>query len=293
MPYFVLSTPEKGWTVNDFGLFFSAIAIGEIAGSQIVPLASILDSNPVLFVGHVIQIIAAFVGYFLMSSIAFFNLWSFAAGMFLLGFSNGMTCVQAYCVAIADGDENMEVDLMEKIGQLIIVSNISMSFIFPIIYETMGYTAYCVVMMSIVIVMFIALVVLIICLNKKDRGDAYAVDIDDDHDKEEISHHELEEELSPIKNVELDQTNIPILNILSPSMYMLLVLKLVQCFCHQVYAITYPVVFSQDFGISSQTGGFLCAGASVLGLIVLFLNGKITNYFAKWQYPYDFILYFG
>ena len=48
-----------------------------------------------------------------------------------------------------------------------------------------------------------------------------------------------------INTVELDGTYIPIMNILSPSMYMLLILKVISCFSFQVYSITYPVVFSQ------------------------------------------------
>eukprot|EP01083_Nonionella_stella_P249280 862189_1 len=85
MPYYVLSTPEKGWSASDLGLFFSAISVGEIAGSQVVPLAAMLDSNTALFVGHFLQILGAFIGYFFMSELASFNVWLFASGMFLLG----------------------------------------------------------------------------------------------------------------------------------------------------------------------------------------------------------------
>eukprot|EP01084_Bolivina_argentea_P296431 510544_1 len=290
VPYYVLSTPEKGWTASDLGLFFSAISIGEICGSQIVPLAAFLDSNLALFTGHCIQIIAAFIGYFLMSSIMFFNIYVFAVGMGLLGFSYGLSCVQAYCTEIADGDENLEVDLMAMIGQLYIISNLVAAFALPPIYDSMGYNVYCIVMMLICIIALVAFVILIIGLQAKKKYDNI-YGIDDEEEEEEMNEHFSTQ--STITSVELDYTSIPILSILSPSMYMLLLLKVVQCFGFQVYCISYPVVFSTDFNISSAVGGFLYAGASMLGFFGLIINSKITQCFSKWGYPYDVIIYFG
>ena len=143
LPYYILSSPEKGWGAPDLAIFYSAASIGETVGSQVVPLAAVLDSNNALFIGHSIQIILPFLGYMAMSSMLFFHKWIFAAGMFSLGFSNALSVVQAYCTEIADGDENFEVDLMSQFGQLNILSNLATAFVLPAIYDARGFAAYC------------------------------------------------------------------------------------------------------------------------------------------------------
>ena len=151
LPYYVISTPERGWGPTDFALFFSAASVGETVGSQTVPLAAVLDSNNALFIGHSIQILLPFLGVLSMSlsSSFFFHKLVFAAAMFSLGYSNNLSVVQAYCTEIADGDENFEVDLMSQFGQLNILSNLVSAFVLPAIYEQKGFRAYCATLSSI------------------------------------------------------------------------------------------------------------------------------------------------
>jgi len=300
VPYYVLATPEKGWDTSDLALFFSAISIGEIVGSQVVPISALLDSDTALFCGHAIQIIATMCGYFLMSSLAMFDVYVFAAGMFLLGFGYGMSSVQAYCTEIADGDESEEVELMAMIGQLYIVSNLVSAFALPAIYDFAGYAWYCVAMMGVTVVMLIAFVVLMLCLRAKQRAykpsfHAYGAD-DETEDVVDVDTEEKETysaAAAQMKSDALDGTHIPLLSILSPSMYALLLLKMAQCLSFQVYCIAYPVAFAQDFKISSQMGGLLYGAASVLGMFGLFVNSVLAPAFVQWQYPYDVVVYFG
>lgn len=289
VPYFVLATPDKGWSSNDLGLFFSAISVGEIAGSQIVPLAASFDTNSALFIGHGVQIVATFIGYFCMSSIAFFSVWVFSAGMFLLGFGYGISAVQAYCTGIAGGDENLELDLMGMIGKIYIISSVTYAFAIPPIYDVFGYTAYCIVMMLLSLVMLLALIVLVLCFVRREYREQQELgsECDELSDVNDLSKQ------STGQSLQLEETHIPILNIISPSMYMLLLLKAMQCFAYQVYVIAYSVAFSADFGITSQIGGALFAGSSMLGFVGLYFNGLIRSYLVKWQYPFDLILYFG
>jgi len=306
LPYYVISTPEKGWTASDLALFYSAASVGEIAGSQVVPLAAVLDSNNVLFIGHFIQYILAFVGFFSLSSMLFFDYWVFTAGMFSMGFSYQLGAVQAYCTEIADGDENFEVDLMSQLGQLNIVSNLFTSFVLPLIYDQYGFAAYCATMMAITVLMLTALIVLVFNLKAIEREytpsfhsftPEESTEPDDDSSSKS-SPSKLSSKAQSCKSwtssshITLESTSIPITSYLSPSMYMLLMLKSAQCFGLQVYCIATPVVFAQDFGISSQLGGVMYGMAVIFGVVGVWLNMKMGSIFPSWEYPYDISVYF-
>ena len=142
LPYYVMSTPEYGWGASDLALFYSAISVGEIAGAQVVPLAAVLDSNNALYIGHAIQMIVPFVGFFCMSSMFFFDYWLFTMGLFGIGFSNALSAVQAYCTEIADGDQDFEVELMSQLGQLNILCQLVNAFVLTAIYDTCGFAVY-------------------------------------------------------------------------------------------------------------------------------------------------------
>merc|ERR1719249_245687 len=118
-------------------------------------------------------------------------------------------------------------------------------------------------MMFIVFGMLCCLLVLVVCLKAREaeykpsyhsftpdgEDDAYSVDDEDRSSVADVSLKSLE------KHVQLEMTAIPITRYLSPSLYMLLLLKVAQSFYAQVYCIAYPVVFAQDFGISPSVGG--------------------------------------
>ena len=95
------------------------------------------------------------------------------------------------------------------------------------------------------------------------------------------------------KRAELQATEIPLIRYLSPSMFMLLLVKVVQSFAHQVYCISAPVVFAKDFNISPQLGGFLHGACAICGVIVIACDAKISARFKSWGYPFNVSLYFG
>lgn len=310
VPYYVLSTPNLGWNVNDLGFIFSSIALGEIVGSQTVPLAAVLDSNLALFIGHFIQLLSAFIGYFLMSGIITHNYWIFVTGMFCVGFSYATSCVQAYSTEIAQGDEILELRLMSNMGQWYIAACLTSAFVLPPIYQYLGFDSYCLFNMVLAVIAVCALFTIVIGLTNK----AYEMDSENkdekvnnkeefaDTDGEDDEEENLNSSNIPKKSVinrsttitskNLDEVRIPLLSILSPSMYALLALKVVQCFSFQVYAISYPVIFNDVFLISPSIGGYLYAAGAIFGICGLFTNEKIKSIYDRWEYPWDVVLYF-
>jgi len=289
VPFFVLSTPERGWGVTDLTFLFSAVSIGEVIGSQIVPLASFLDSDNALFTGHGIQITCAFIGHFLMSSILFFDLWAFAAGMFLVGFSFGTTCVQAYSTEIADGDETLEVELMSCVGQLYLIAQLVNSFGLSAIYGAYGFTAFSAVSMLMAVIMLVSFVVLVIALKTAEDED----DDDTEEDLSSMSCSELTDSESTgvlsqkSFKIELQATAIPLLSFMSPSMWVLLLAKFIQATCMQMYGIAYAVVFSQDFNVSAPMAGILWGVSTILAYVCLLFFSRFMSY------PFDFLVWLG
>ena len=158
-------------------------------------------------------------------------------------------------------------------------------------------------MMAVTFVMFASLLVLIVCLKMQEKeyrpsfhsfekdennspGNDPALQLVPPQDSPDKNSAELQ------KHVELEQTSIPLTSYLSPSMYMLLLLKVVQSFAFQVYCIAAPVVFAADFDISAQIGGILYGLAAIFGVLGIFLNTKIGAVLKGWEYPYDIVVYF-
>lgn len=160
-------------------------------------------------------------------------------------------------------------------------------------------------MMTLTFVMFVALMVLMICLKSREQQYAAYSSFDDEQSSfgiaDEASRRSSAASSASQRNsmqssvsshIELQETSIPVTRYLSPSMYMLLALKVGQSVIHQVYCIAAPVAFVTAFGITSQIGGMLHGAAAVCGVIGIYMNGKIGGKVKKWEYPWDVSLYF-
>jgi len=266
LPYHVLETPHLGWGVADLSVLFSALSVGEVVGSQIVTVASYFSSDTALFVGHAIQIVSALLGHFLMSPVWVFDLRLFAVGMFILGFSYGTNSVQTYSALIADGDVVLEVKLQSNVGAMYLLSTLFGAFVISTIYTAFGYTAYNVLSMVLSVLMLSAFIALMISM-ESHRPRAGTAEIPVPRTKEQA-----------------EGTEMSSVAMLSPSMWVLLVVKFAQSTSMQIYLLATSVVFSQHFGISAQFGGNLWGTGTVIACVVMWCTPK------RFTYPFDVAL---
>ena len=98
IPFYLVSTPENGWTVSDLSIIFTANNIGQIVASQICMVAECSKShrNAILFIGHLMQFVMGIIGFTIMSSFFGFNLTLFCIAAFLLGLCADITTMQVF-----------------------------------------------------------------------------------------------------------------------------------------------------------------------------------------------------
>ena len=291
VPYYLIEH-KSNWTGTQLGILYALNSVGEICGQQVIPFAAIFDSNIGLFIGHASQIIMGLVGYIFISGIIIDGYIFFVIGMFLIGYSYGMTCVQAYVTEISDDDDDIELSIMSTIGKLYILGYLFQSFILTNVYDIFYWKGFCYFQSLLCFISLISLAILIYkILNKiKDYEDELGLDFSNinTNTRERIN----EEDSSSLKKpTYLDAAKIPYTSILSPSLYMLLFLKIGHQLATQIYVITYPTVFTL-WGITPNIGGYLFACGSIFGCLILFINAEMRKCFKFWEYPYDIIFYF-
>ena len=170
IPYYVLSTPEHGWTVSDLSVIFALLNVGGITASQICMVAGKFPKrgNTILFMGHCLQFTMGFVGYVIMSSFFGFNKPLFYLGAFLNGFCKDHTTIQAYGPLVSDNEETQK-RMLAKICRVVIGSGIINSFLLPALYANAGFQAFCAVIsvLSLVALAFLFVMWSLIVRNKK------------------------------------------------------------------------------------------------------------------------------
>lgn len=280
IPYYVLSTPENGWTVSDLSIIFATFNIGGIVASQICMVAECAKThrNFVLSILHLLAFVFGFIGFLLMSSIFGFNMPLFYFGAFLSGISKDTTTIQSYgpLVSRTDGAKKA---LMAKVGKVIISAGIINSFLLPAVYENAGFQLFCGVMCIYQIMAIIALCTLWHFIRKnKDNSNT------DKHDQVRGAKTNAESQ---------SEVKIPLLKLLSPSMFILLGIVFLSGLFQKMYTSSYPIVFVSHFGISATVGGYLNAAAALFAFLVLSILLKLSSRSKVFQYPYDVIFLFG
>ena len=68
IPYYVLSTPQNGWTSHDLAVIFGLFCAGNIVGSQSTSITSLVISNSSigLFIAHSLELTSGIIGWFLV-----------------------------------------------------------------------------------------------------------------------------------------------------------------------------------------------------------------------------------
>lgn len=281
IPYHILATPEKGWTVSDLSIIFAAVNIGGIVASQICLVAEIFQKHRdcVLFSLHLLTFVSGILGFVFMSGILGFDVHLFYFGAFLCGICHDITTVQSYGPRISTSDE-IQKDLLAKIGQMVIISGIISSFLLPAIYENAGFMIFCAVICG-----SEAVAVLIFCILIWNL-------VGPKHQHPSEPNMENSEDAnSRLKRMSTKTfVKIPLLKLLSPSMFMLLAILTICAVIDTLYLTAYPIVFAEDFDISSTVGGYLYAASSIFSLLVLSILTALSGRSKLCQYPYDLVL---
>ena len=271
IPYHVLSTPENGWTISDLSIIFVTFNLGSIAASQICGLAesSTKWMNTIIFVGHLTQFISGIIGFVIMSSIFGFNKSLFFFGAFLAGICNEYTITQSYGRLIST-DDKIQKQLLSSIANIAIVAAIVNSFLLLAIYEQAGFQIFC---GSVCAMEAFAILVLLVLWHgiagqSGREGVIQVLGCD------------------PRFNV----VEIPLLKLLSPSVYCLLFIQAMVGLTGAMYWAAHPIVFVTEFGIGSVVAGYLSAAGGVFSFIVLSVIVKNSKKFKVFQYPFDILL---
>ena len=290
VPYYVLDTPDHGWTSTDLAVIFSTFNVGVLVGSQSRSIAAICTQNERarLFIGHLSQIIAGIIGWIAVSSIFGFNYPTFVFGCFLLGFNTNCTIVFWYKGIISNGNQQIALSIMKVTGKLIIILNIVFALILPLIFDTFGFFIFCIVLFC---VQCIGLLVLLYEWKQINSLKRIRETIQVLVRKQEILEQAKDKIMKIIKsNTTEERVSIPLLKLLSSTMLLLIFVSFVMAHSIVSYFIAFPIVFDLEWNISASTGGYLIAGSNVFSIILLNLSLKYTERIVLFQYPFNIIL---
>ena len=276
IPYYVLSTPKYGWTERDLGVIFGVLCIGIMVGSQSISITSFVISNASLkiFIAHLSQLIAGIIGWILVSSVFGFNYPLFMVGSFLLGVTSDGTTVQSYGDLISSGNEEIELRLMKNIGLLTIVTNILCALLFPGIYDNAGYIVFCSVSFGIQCIGLLILLLLWHSINRKPTGDR-----GDD-----------ECEVTLPGDYSIMESNIPLIKVLSPSMFVLILITFISALSYAMYGMASPIIHALEWNISSSVGGYLSALSNIFSFVLLNLSLRYPDKCILFKYPFNIIM---
>ena len=266
IPYYVLSTPEYGWTVSELSFIFPCFLFGAIIATQISMVAEC--SHKMFFILHLMTFVAGTVGAVIMSSIfdlhflnSEYDLYFFYFGAFLCGICGEDSTIQAYATLISD-DEKIQKSLVARIGSMFIGTAIIDSFMLPAVYEMFGFRMFCGVLVAMDL-----MAVVIMCL-------LWSILFQKDQNRENIQN----EQVSDSKESKL---TLP--------MFMMLLIQMTSAL-FDLYLVAYPIAFAEDFGIGSTVGGYLYAASALFSFIVLSVLLTLSNNFGICPYPYDQVL---
>ena len=89
--FYIISTPEKGWTVQDLGIVFALHSVGWMIAGSTLPLLSAFNA---MHFKHLLHLIQFFLGGIVPYSLMIFGtmldkpLWLFAIATFLTGITH-------------------------------------------------------------------------------------------------------------------------------------------------------------------------------------------------------------
>eukprot|EP01083_Nonionella_stella_P102654 292176_1 len=232
-PFYILSTPQHGWSATDFSLIFTVSNVGSIVGSQIMVMLSYMITNSdhlskALFIGHLSQFIAAILAFFIIcDAFVSYNYVLFVISAFLIGYVGDITLMQSYATYY-----NSAETLMQRIGQIIIMSLIIDQFLLPAIYDGLGFNALCIFIICVLVFSIFILIILRYKLKqRKDTGAENEVTLD-------------------IKVQNSSNSSLSLKN-MSSTIYVLLLLVFIVNFCMEMYAVCAPIAFITEFHISA------------------------------------------
>ena len=272
LPYYVLSTPELGWTVSDLSKIFVSFTIGQVVATQISMVAECCKTHKkrVFFILDLMTFVAGAIGIGIISTVFDFHFFGhehdlhfFYFGSFLCGICGDDNTVLTYSTLISD-DEKIQKSLVARIGSMIIGTAIIDSFLLPAVYEMFGFQMFCGVLVVMDLIAVVTMCLLWYLIFQREDGD-------DAVDDEQIS-------------------DSKVCNKLTLPMFMMLLIQTISGALTFVYISSYPIAFAKDFGIGATVGGYLYAASALFSFIVLSVLLTLSNNFGICQYPIDQIL---
>eukprot|EP01084_Bolivina_argentea_P079374 143993_1 len=278
VPFYVVSTPEHGWKATDLALIFSISNVGSIVGSQILLILLQLfpkKSRTSLFICHLSQFIAAIVAFVIVcDTFVQFNYYLFIFAGFLIGYTGDLTIIQSYVAEIEHSS-----NLMNNISQILLFSIIVDQLLLPTIYDKFGFNILCIVLLGLLTGSFFIYFHLWIKIKALTGDETTTVE------------PVMTFRRSSIIDVAAVRAFSRRKNIISPSLFVLVFLAFIINFCMELYAVSFPIIFFEDFKISASMSGYLASIASAIAFTALLISNKVSTIYIRWQYPYNMLFF--